>query len=943
MLYIALKRLWNRIGLTLLSVVAVTLALGIAIGIPVFAKAVSFVVLRQELDAVSSTSGRPAFSLRAYVLPGTQYTLSVQRAQQWEQHIIETLVSEVGLPLASSQVQLETLGLTMRTRAQDTTYGGPHVALLTDTSLTVIPGISSSLRTVAGRPMEERQPDSQDLQVWLHASTAFRLGLSPGERYELWGSGLQAAIPVQIAGTWRAVDPSDRVWFQNPDLTLERRLLVRADDYRALVEPILQERLSFASWYLTFDDRTLTSENMKRHADGLAAGQRIVAQYVPGVRFDGSPLSALERSLQREARLTVLMLAYSAPMLGFLFYFVSLISSITLRWQQRETAVMVSRGMHRGQRLAIGAIEALVLSGFGLPLGVWAGLGIARAMGYTESFLRFTWREPVAVSPTAANVPLALAVLAALFVARLLPVARSVSLNIVTHERRRARAPARPFWQRFYLDVALIGPVAYAYYRLRMEGTLVPQAETEVGVSIQDPLLFLVPALFVLMASLLLARLFPLSMRICDWLSALGRLPTPYLAFRQLARQSGQYTGALLLVVISLGLGGFAASMAASLDNWLVDQVYYQVGSDVLIRQMLDPRYVEAGLIPPDGPWMLPVETYLGLPGVTAAARVGMYDASYHEEAGRNIQATFLGVDRLDLPRVLYFRPDFAGQPLGGLMNQLATRANGVLASERFMQGHHLQVDDQIQLRVVLVDVVANEIALSDRFTIVGSYRYFPTVYEEGEGDVVLIGNLEYLFQQVGGPEIHNIWLRTEANADRRELTRQVSDLGVLIKSWDDAREAIAVEQARAERVGTLGTLTVGFLAAAAFAGIGLLIYNYASLQERLFRFTILRAVGLSLRQIVAQVALEYVVLMAYGIVGGAVAGAVASQLFIPFFQAADKNVLRPPTMISFVAWTDIARISGMFLIALLLAQAGVIGAALRRGIFQALRIGDAE
>jgi len=85
------------------------------------------------------------------------------------------------------------------------------------------------------------------------------------------------------------------------------------------------------------------------------------------------------------------------------------------------------------------------------------------------------------------------------------------------------------------------------------------------------------------------------------------------------------------------------------------------------------------------------------------------------------------------------------------------------------------------------------------------------------------------------------------------------------------------------------------------------------------------------------------VVLMAYGIVGGAVAGAVASQLFIPFFQAADKNVLRPPTMISFVAWTDIARISGMFLIALLLAQAGVIGAALRRGIFQALRIGDAE
>jgi len=513
----------------------------------------------------------------------------------------------------------------------------------------------------------------------------------------------------------------------------------------------------------------------------------------------------------------------------------------------------------------------------------------------------------------------------------------------VTHERRRARAPSRPFWQRFYLDIALVGPVAYAYYRLRVEGTLVPQADVETGVSIQDPLLFLVPALFVLATSLLLARLFPLSMRIGDWLSALGRRPTPYLAFRQLARQSGQYTGALLLVVISLGLGGFAASMAGSLDNWLVDQVYYQIGSDVLIRQMLDPQYVEAGLIPPDGPWMLPVETYLSLPGVTAAARVGMYDASYHEQAGRNIQAVFLGVDRLDLPQVLYFRPDFARQPLGGLMNQLATQANGVLVSEGFMQEHHLQVDDAIQLRVVLVDVGANEISLSDRFTVVGSYRYFPTVYEKGNSDVVFVGNLEYLFQQAGGPEIHNIWLRTEPDADQRELARQVSDLGVRIKMWGDVRRAVSVEQARAERVGTLGTLTIGFLAAAAFSGIGLLIYNYASLQERLFRFTILRAVGLSLGQIVAQVVLEYVVLMAYGIVGGALVGASASQLFIPFFQAADQNVLRPPTMIPFVAWAEIARISGVFLIALVVAQTSVIGAALRRGVFQALRIGDSE
>ena len=46
MLFVALKRLANRMGLTLLSVVAVTLAVGLVVSIPVFAKAISFVILR---------------------------------------------------------------------------------------------------------------------------------------------------------------------------------------------------------------------------------------------------------------------------------------------------------------------------------------------------------------------------------------------------------------------------------------------------------------------------------------------------------------------------------------------------------------------------------------------------------------------------------------------------------------------------------------------------------------------------------------------------------------------------------------------------------------------------------------------------------------------------------------------------------------------------------
>ncbi len=73
-----------------------------------------------------------------------------------------------------------------------------------------------------------------------------------------------------------------------------------------------------------------------------------------------------------------------------------------------------------------------------------------------------------------------------------------------------------------------------------------------------------------------------------------------------------------------------------------------------------------------------------------------------------------------------------------------------------------------------------------------------------------------------------------------------------------DAINNIRTEQAKFERVGVFGTLTIGFLAAVVMALMGLLIYTYASLRERLERFTILRAIGLLRRQITARVVMEY-------------------------------------------------------------------------------------
>jgi putative ABC transport system permease protein len=523
---------------------------------------------------------------------------------------------------------------------------------------------------------------------------------------------------------------------------------------------------------------------------------------------------------------------------------------------------------------------------------------------------------------------------------------RATQTSVVAHERERSRATRKPLWQRIYLDLWLVLPVAYATYRLTKVGSLLPEVEdvAEEASSGRDLLLILAPVLFMLTATLLVIRLFPLLMRILDGLGRLGRQTTLYLAGRQLSRQSVQYSSALLLIVAAMGLGAFMASAALSMDTWLRDQIYYGIGADVLLVQMPrpdmgDPFFFPTG--PAEGAWALPVDSYLEIPGVLDAARAALYPAEI-SIPGRQFRgmgrATYIGLDRADAARVVFYRPDF-GPSMGELMNRLALQQDGVLLSEEFLEQTPFEIGDTVRIQVD-----APDFARQFPFTIVGAYRYFPTVYEERQGRTAVIGNLDYLYNQLGATLIHNVWLRLEPDADPQAMMDHMyRTMRVYVQQWVDVREEMAEELANTERVGILGTLTIGFIAAAALSTVGLLLYSYASLQEKLFRLTIMRAIGLSLSQVTAQVIVEYVVVTLYGIASGAGVGLLAAWLYTPFFQATDQNVIHPPTLLPMLAWQETGQIAAIFGLTLIAAQLVVIGAALRRGVFQALRMGDRE
>jgi putative ABC transport system permease protein len=165
----------------------------------------------------------------------------------------------------------------------------------------------------------------------------------------------------------------------------------------------------------------------------------------------------------------------------------------------------------------------------------------------------------------------------------------------------------------------------------------------------------------------------------------------------------------------------------------------------------------------------------------------------------------------------------------------------------------------------------------------------------------------------------------------------------VITRAEQNTWELIGEDRARLERVGIFGNLTVGFLSGSLVAWLGLLIYTFASLTGRLRSFAILRALGLDIKQVLAIVSIEYLLVILYGIIGGAIAGIATSQLFVPFFQFTEDPTVQVPPFLPEIAAEQLAWIILVYVSVLIIAEAVVLVRATRREAFQTLRLGDEE
>jgi putative ABC transport system permease protein len=540
-----------------------------------------------------------------------------------------------------------------------------------------------------------------------------------------------------------------------------------------------------------------------------------------------------------------------------------------------------------------------------------------------------------------------------LFVEVLIPSLGSARNTIVTYKQERARLLHAPWWQRYWFDFLLLIPAGYGLWQLEHESNLALSGSVNVPNPLQNPLLLIAPAIGIFAVALFILRLVPRFMSLISWALRKTKSVGMLMAARYLARTPAFYSAPLVLLLLTVGLSSFTASLAKTLDVQLKRQTYYQVGSDMNVNEQgttvnLDtqaPVYTFG-----------PVEEHLNLKGVLAASRVGRYPASALTSTGAAIAGTFLGVDRTTFPEVAYWQNDFAPQPLGELMNALGADPEGVLVPTSLLKKQDLKIGDKLTFGV---QTGVSGVSIPTELTIVGAFDLFPTWYPD-DGPM-FVANLDSFFLQAGAEYPHEVWLRMTSKADPESIVYAIrgysitldqtadqsrlveNGLNTLVTNWSSASNDILAAQKRPERQGLFGLLSVGFVASALLTVLGFLLYALFSFRRRFIEMGMIRAIGLSVKQMTRFLAAELASLILLGIGAGTLVGVLASRLFVPFLQIGSTSQTNYPPFQIEIAWSSIFQIYGLFILLFIVALAVLSAILVRMKIFQAIKLGESN
>jgi putative ABC transport system permease protein len=763
---------------------------------------------------------------------------------------------------------------------------------------------------------------------------------------------------VKIVGIWQPRNDNDLYWF-TPAAAYSDVLFVPEATWQLIVNRPPAEFVDQAGWYAAYDGSGVQSSNTPQITDGITTVTSEMSQLLPGVELFRSPLSQLQQQQTEVRQLTVTLLLFGVPLISLLLAFVWQIAGLLVARQELEIAVLRSRGVTRLQLLGMSVVEGGFIAIFALFAGIPLSLLVARAIGLTQSFLRFgelNIPEPQLLPQSWGHGGL---IAAFAIPAVVIPALRLTQNSIVTLRQSQARQNLPPWIERYFIDILLFIPAWYGYQQLAVGGSIaVPGLETEGGLDdpFRNPLLLLAPALFIGASTLFAIRLFPRIVTLAA--QVVQRTPgvVGISALRQLARNPGSLRGPTLLLILTISLATFTASMARTLDQYSVDRANYRSGADyrLLPSTMIGTSVDISGDVPnlPDPDLLMgrtqlssatgeqspivsleylyvPISDFADIQGIEAATLVApsKVDMTINGAAKSGVM---YAIDPTTFASVVAdtWRSDYSPQSLGAIINSMNVNIDDAIISQRLADELNINIGDRFE---VVVDSLGSRRSVSVVVTNIVSYM--PTLYNEGP--YFVLTNYEHITNELGGKYMYEIWLRSDGsnNVQAVQATAFRNSLRVLPYT---PTAFVSAEILQPQRQGLFGLLSIGFVATGVMSMIGMLAYILLTLRKRSVEFGVLRAIGISHTSLRLTLALEQLITIGFSTLLGLSIGVITSTLYLPFLKVSQGVYPEtPPFLVVFAGFdTGLIGLAAVVLMGLIIV--------LELYVIQRMRIGEA-
>lgn len=742
-------------------------------------------------------------------------------------------------------------------------------------------GLADHAEIIQGRMFEPGQLPDGSFEIVCNEECLKTLGMSFGGTYQLQNSFFSAAEPltVTVVGVFRQASENDSYWSE----TMEDYLNALFMDYDTMLGDYLSTgltTLSGAECRYSFDYQKMDLNDLSSVTKAIEEDRTVYSD--AGMSFSMGISDILSEYAVRAANLKSMLWILQIPTIVMLAFYLFMVSQLNVEQEKNEIAVFKSRGASSAQIFAIYAMEAGVLGVATFIIAPFIGLLLCNFLGVSNGFLEFVNRTGLAAKLSIDAFIYALIAIVIFFITTMLPIIPASKLSIVKYKQSKAKVVKMALWEKLFIDIILIaGSLIWYYFTARSINRLFADG-TYVSDGTINPLYFVFSTMFIMGAGLLFIRIYPYLLRLIYYIGKRFWTVPQYIAITSVARsQGGRERFLMLFLSVTFALGIFSANTARAINNSRSDRIYYNTGADVVID-----AYWRLESVDDDSSYVeIDMDDYQNLEGVDIATRVLRTDAKATCGGVQSNSADLMAIEPGKFSQTAWFRSDLLPVHWWNYCSALVDYKAGVLAS-RSWEEKGVQLGDVVSVKIAGSDAVD--------LTVLAFVDYWPginpseTIADERTGEETqrdfLVCNYNYL-RRVTELQPYQIWLKMKDGATSEALYADIEAKHLKIQRIIDSSQLLIEEKTDPALQGMNGALTLGFVVIMLMTVIGFLIYWIISIKSRTLQFGVLRAMGVTFREVISTLGWEQLLVSLVSIAMGFVIGGTASDLFVPMFR----------------------------------------------------------